>query len=70
MKGLESELERRTLTYTLWNQTGKDRERKGWHPVTFATADANIELVRRIKVCFIFYNSINWQNLVADAFFF
>lgn len=49
MKGVEGELERRSLTYTLWNQTSKDRERKGWHPVTFATTDVNDKLVSRIK---------------------
>ncbi|MCO5600503.1 hypothetical protein L7F22_054616 [Adiantum nelumboides] len=49
MKGLESEIERRTLTYTLWNQTGKDQGKKGWHPVTFTSADMNDELLSGIK---------------------
>ncbi|KAI5071267.1 hypothetical protein GOP47_0013518 [Adiantum capillus-veneris] len=49
MKGLESGIERRTLTYTLWNQTGKDRVRKGWHPVTFSSTDMNRELLSGIK---------------------
>lgn len=49
MKGLESEIERRTLTYTLWNQTGKDHGRKGWHPLTFTSADVNRELISGIK---------------------
>lgn len=49
IKGFEGEIERRTLTFTLWNQSGKDRERKGWHPVTFALSDASAELINEIK---------------------
>lgn len=49
IRGFEGEIERRTLTYTLWNQSGRDQERKGWHPVTFVYSDANLELLNGIK---------------------
>lgn len=49
MSELESELERRTLTYTLWNQSGTTMENKAWHPVTFSYASAGYRQIKQIK---------------------
>lgn len=49
IRGYEDEIERRTLTFTQWDQAGKNRERKGWHPVTFALSDTSDELISGIK---------------------
>lgn len=49
IKDFEGEIERRGVTYTLWNQSTRDRERKGWHPVTFAYSDATSKLIHEIK---------------------
>ncbi|KAI4298733.1 hypothetical protein L6164_032256 [Bauhinia variegata] len=49
MCGLESELERRTLTYTLWNQSAAKLESRGWHPVTFSYANASSQKIKEIK---------------------
>ncbi|KAF6135429.1 hypothetical protein GIB67_027303 [Kingdonia uniflora] len=35
MGEFEGELERRTLTYTSWNESKAKMEKTGWHPVTF-----------------------------------
>eukprot|EP01018_Ginkgo_biloba_P008937 Gb_12469 [translate_table: standard] len=48
MEGLEGELNRRTLTYTLW-KSANGRERQGWHPMTFKYADASAKLIKDIK---------------------
>ncbi|KAH7577323.1 hypothetical protein JRO89_XS01G0236100 [Xanthoceras sorbifolium] len=35
-EGLEGEITRRSLTYSSWDlSSSKDRERRGWHPVTY-----------------------------------
>ncbi|GAB2240046.1 hypothetical protein Droror1_Dr00020564 [Drosera rotundifolia] len=58
MRGLEKELERRTLTYTLWNESGTKMERKSWHPVTFSYAAANPERIKIIKaINHVFYET-------------
>lgn len=50
MEGLEGEINRRTLTYTEWRSgIGKQRERQGWHPVTFKHSDATANLIKDIK---------------------
>ncbi|BFG26089.1 hypothetical protein CerSpe_123630 [Prunus speciosa] len=49
ISGLEDELERRTLTYTSWNQTTILRKRRSWHPITFDYADASPWKMREIK---------------------
>ncbi|KAL2475685.1 Core-2/I-branching beta-1 [Abeliophyllum distichum] len=49
MNNLEAELERRTVTYTVWNQSTTKMENKGWHPVTFSYADAGTQQIKRIK---------------------
>uniref|UniRef100_A0A2P2JSK6 Uncharacterized protein LOC105109542 isoform X2 n=2 Tax=Rhizophora mucronata TaxID=61149 RepID=A0A2P2JSK6_RHIMU len=49
MRGLESGLERRTLTYTEWNLSVTKMENKGWHPITFSYADASTKKIKQIK---------------------
>ncbi|PSS04688.1 DNA polymerase epsilon subunit B like [Actinidia chinensis var. chinensis] len=49
MSDLEGELERRTVTYTLWNQSTTNMERKGWHPITFSYSNAGHQQIKRIK---------------------
>ena len=50
MSELESELERRTVTYTLWNQSAAKMDNKAWHPLTFNYADASPKRIKEIKV--------------------
>lgn len=50
MSELDVELERRTLTYTLWNNSPNKTESKGWHPMTFNHANAAPQKIREIKV--------------------
>lgn len=54
LHGLEGELERRTLTYTLWNQSATKTDNKGWHPFTFSYANASPRRMKEIKVIFWF----------------
>ena len=50
-KGLEGELTRRSLTHTSWDlSSSRDRDRRGWHPVTYKYSDATPELIKSIKV--------------------
>lgn len=49
MSNLENELERRTLTFTLWNESLTKMENKGWHPITFSYASASPQRLREIK---------------------
>lgn len=49
MSGLEGELERRTVTYTVWNQSATKMENKGWHPKTFSYANASPQKIMEIK---------------------
>ncbi|XP_074271995.1 glycosyltransferase BC10-like [Silene latifolia] len=49
MAGLEKELERRTLTYTEWNESASKMEGKGWHPVTFSASATTPRRIRGIK---------------------
>lgn len=51
MGGLENELERRTLTYSLWNQSSEGGEMSSWHPFQFNYTDASPQLIQEIKVC-------------------
>lgn len=48
MKNLETELERRTVTYTLWNQSTTTTDNGGWHPFTFSYASAGPQQIKRI----------------------
>ncbi|GLU15504.1 hypothetical protein SLE2022_319860 [Rubroshorea leprosula] len=49
MSELEGELERRAMTYNLWNQSAAKME-NNWHPVTFSYADADTKQINEIKV--------------------
>ncbi|KAI4999900.1 glycosyltransferase BC10-like [Hordeum vulgare subsp. vulgare] len=50
IKGLEDELERRTLTYTSWNQSSLDpKDKMTWHPTTFEYDAASPEQINAIK---------------------
>ncbi|KAJ7981267.1 Core-2/I-branching beta-1,6-N-acetylglucosaminyltransferase family protein [Quillaja saponaria] len=49
MSGAENELERRTLTYTSWDQSAVRGTRKSWHPVTLTYSDVTPEQVAKIK---------------------
>ncbi|KAM7500991.1 hypothetical protein LguiA_025405 [Lonicera macranthoides] len=58
MSDLENELERRTVTYTSWNQTATTMEAKGWHPTTFNYANAGPQQIKRIKdINHVYYES-------------
>ncbi|GMN42555.1 hypothetical protein TIFTF001_011746 [Ficus carica] len=49
-EGLEGELTRRSLTHSSWDlSSSKDRERRGWHPVTYKFSDATPTLLQSIK---------------------
>ncbi|KAM7268890.1 hypothetical protein ACFE04_011056 [Oxalis oulophora] len=49
-EGLEQEITRRTLTYSSWDlSSNKNRERRGWHPVTYKYSDATPMLIQSIK---------------------
>ncbi|KAK9108144.1 hypothetical protein Syun_024155 [Stephania yunnanensis] len=49
-EGLEEEITRRSLTHSSWDlSASKDRERRGWHPVTYKMADATPMLIQSIK---------------------
>lgn len=50
-KGFEGEITRRTVTHTSWDLlSSKDRERRGWHPVTYKLSDATPMLIQTMKV--------------------
>ncbi|KAF3773944.1 hypothetical protein EJ110_NYTH53512 [Nymphaea thermarum] len=49
MLGLENEVERRTLTYTLWNESVSGMGRQGWHPIMFKYADIDLQHIQQIK---------------------
>lgn len=54
MSHLEDELERRTLTYTSWNQSIDTKDKRSWHPKTFEFPDANLEQIMEIRVSIIY----------------
>ncbi|KAF6173860.1 hypothetical protein GIB67_039811 [Kingdonia uniflora] len=49
MGEFEDELERRTLTYTSWNESKAKMEKTGWYPVTFRYTTAGPQQIREIK---------------------
>jgi hypothetical protein len=49
IRGFEEEIERRTLTYSKWRDFDKERDRHGWHPVTFNYPDASLETIKEIQ---------------------
>lgn len=79
MSELESELERRALTYTEWNLSVTKMEREGWHPITFSYANAGPQRIKEIKVvflphflctwCLMHRNTVTWWiHLLCDWF--
>lgn len=50
IRGLENEVERRTLTYSAWNNSIPKGDRRSWHPVTLHYLDATPEKMKEIKV--------------------
>ncbi|XP_039143267.1 glycosyltransferase BC10 [Dioscorea cayenensis subsp. rotundata] len=49
-RGLEEEITRRPLTHTSWDlSSSRDKERRGWHPVTYKLSDATPTLMETIK---------------------
>ncbi|KAK6917776.1 Glycosyl transferase, family 14, partial [Dillenia turbinata] len=57
MSNVEGELERRTLTYTEWNQSVTKMERS-WHPVTFTHASVGPQRVNGIKgISHVYYET-------------
>ncbi|KAM1075858.1 hypothetical protein FF1_023403 [Malus domestica] len=49
-QGLEGELTRRSLTHTSWDlSSSRNRERRGWHPLTYKFSDATPMLIKSIK---------------------
>lgn len=66
MSELDVELERRTLTYTLWNNSPNKTESKGWHPMTFNHANAAPQKIREIKVnTMTLYSSYHFRFSLA-----
>ncbi|XP_050245965.1 glycosyltransferase BC10-like [Quercus robur] len=60
MSGLEDELERRSLTYTLWNHSAMRNDTKSWHPITFDRDDASPQEIKKIKdINHVYYESEN-----------
>ncbi|WJX22869.1 hypothetical protein P8452_12136 [Trifolium repens] len=58
LHGLEGELERRTATYTLWNQSTTKTDNKGWHPMTFSYANAGPRRIKEIKdITHVYYET-------------
>ncbi|CAL9042473.1 unnamed protein product [Musa banksii] len=49
MNQLEHELERRTLTYTSWNQSIDAQDKSNWHPKKFEFADASLQHITEIR---------------------
>jgi hypothetical protein len=58
MRGLENEMERRTVTYTTWNLSAKKAEAKSWHPLTFTSDNCGPEEIEGIKVPFLFLYTV------------
>jgi hypothetical protein len=77
VKNKEAEIERRTLTYSQWEQTKKDKGgRRGWHPMTFNFAAATVETIRAIQVIllpppilsfFLFFLSYCFTNFTSST---
>ncbi|KAH9618291.1 hypothetical protein KSS87_011100, partial [Heliosperma pusillum] len=62
MAGLEKELERRTLTYTEWNESASKMEGKGWHPVTFSASATTPRRIRELKDINHIYYETEYRN--------
>lgn len=55
MNDLEGEVERRTVTYTLWNRSLTTMESQSWHPFTFGYENAGTKQVQEIKASLVFH---------------
>lgn len=64
MFDLEDELERRTLTYTEWNQSATKMEGQAWHPITFKYTNASPQRINKLKVNY----TINSCHLITFFF--
>ena len=61
MSELEDELERRTLTYTSWNQSKTGKGKQSWHPSTFQYETASPRHIKEIKVMYYQFRClISW----------
>lgn len=49
MEELEEQTERRTLTYSRWENQVKGKGREGWHPVTYTFSDATLQAIKDIQ---------------------
>ncbi|XP_058762993.1 probable prolyl 4-hydroxylase 8 [Vicia villosa] len=49
LHGLDGELECRTMTYTLLNQSATKTDNKGWLPITFSYANVGPRKIKEIK---------------------
>jgi hypothetical protein len=65
---LEDEIERRTLTYSRWENSVKGKGRQGWHPVTFSFADASLKAITDVQVCVLLQPVISFCCSEAKAF--
>lgn len=55
---LEDELERRTLTYTSWNQSRTGKGKQSWHPSTFQYETASPQHIKQIKdIIHVYYET-------------
>ncbi|KAF6173241.1 hypothetical protein GIB67_026936 [Kingdonia uniflora] len=58
MGEFEDELERRTLTYSSWNESKAKMEKTGWHPVTFSYVTAGPQQIKEIKgISHVYYGT-------------
>ncbi|CAH9081605.1 unnamed protein product [Cuscuta epithymum] len=58
MHGVGAELERRTITYTVWNQSTSNMEKGAWHPKRFTYSDAEPEKINKIKdIRYVYYKT-------------
>ncbi|KAJ4982240.1 hypothetical protein NE237_033077 [Protea cynaroides] len=62
MSELEGEIERRTLTYTFWNQSTRSMEGQAWHPVTFTYANAGPQQINKIKEINHVYHETDYRT--------
>ena len=66
MSHLEDELERRTLTYTSWNQSIDTKDKRSWHPMTFEFPDASLEHIMEIRVSIIY---CSYLHIIVQCIF-
>ncbi|XP_043691197.1 glycosyltransferase BC10-like isoform X2 [Telopea speciosissima] len=62
MSELEGEVERRTLTYAIWNHSTTNMEVHGWHPVTFNYAKAGPQQIKKLKEIYHVYYETDYRT--------